>query len=553
MRDERVPVGVVVGERERERAIEPIGVAPAMRALLARLGELAGNILIQAEPGGGARTIAEAIHTRLRPECPVVFVECAEVPAALIESALFGHERFSCFGGGGLQINKGAFELADGGTVVLVEIAALPPEVHGRVLRVLESRQVRRIGGNRSLPATAAVIATTRHDPEALVASARLRPELRAAFGEVVNIPPLRERREDIGPLLRQFLGMHPLPLDVERRLAALPWPGNVTQLEHAARALAVGGDPDAVIAEQELLETITAEPDDLGTRMVYGDLLLSRGDPRGELIHLQCRLAGARTERIRPEAQRFDAGAPSGLTPQERKQLRASERALLAAHEAAWLEPVLAHPHVSAAQLRRGFVEVVTASIEIARRLDTLFRVAPALIELELDPIDAPHPVDASTLAHAPDLARLRALRLHAQGSADEVVEMIAGCPHLGGLRELVLAGTERGSLPPAMLEIGAGAARMLATAPHLERVSTLVLERCRLRATAIRALVGPRARWRPAQLVLRDCELDAAAAAALERPAGATAIKYHAPRGRRRGPASPQDEPAVRDPNKA
>jgi len=128
----------------------------------------------------------------------------------------------------------------------------------------------------------------------------------------------------------------------------------------------------------------------------------------------------------------------------------------------------------------------------------------------------------------------------------------MIAGCPHLGGLRELVLAGTVRGALPPAPLEIGAGAARMLATAPQLERVSTLVLERCRLRATAIRALVGPRARWRPAQLVLRDCELDDAAAAALERTAGATSIKYHAPRGRRRGLAGPADEPAVRDPEK-
>lgn len=197
------------------------------------------TVTLLGETGVGKDVFARAMHQISgRASGPLIVFDCGAVAASLVESELLGHERGAFTGA--VSSHPGAFERANGGTLFLDEIAELPLELQPRLLRALESRQVRRVGGRTDYGIDVRVIAATNRDIKAEVAAGRFREDLyfRLAVA-VVSIPALRQRVEDMGPLCQELLADLGRP-DVIVSEAALalfashPWPGNVRELKNA-------------------------------------------------------------------------------------------------------------------------------------------------------------------------------------------------------------------------------------------------------------------------------------------------------------------------------
>jgi transcriptional regulator with GAF, ATPase, and Fis domain len=218
-----------------------IGHSVAMRtifAMLERIGPTDATVLIEGETGTGKDVLARAICKESpRAQKPFVVVDCGAVSYSLIESELFGHERGAFTGA--VSLRQGAFELADGGTVFLDEIGELPLDVQPKLLRVLETREFRRVGGNKTLRADVRVIAATKRNLEREVAAGKFREDLYFRLAVVpLTVSPLRMRREDIPPLVEHILkaaGAADLHLSNEsmQALSAHDWPGNVRELRN--------------------------------------------------------------------------------------------------------------------------------------------------------------------------------------------------------------------------------------------------------------------------------------------------------------------------------
>lgn len=193
------------------------------------------SILIQGETGCGKEVVAQEIH-RLseRSEGPLITIDCSAIPKDLIESELFGHEKGSFTGAIGKR--KGAFELADGGTVFLDEIGELPLEMQPKLLRVLEEKEIKRIGGGERIKSDFRVVAATNRWLDQEVLKGNFRSDLYFRLNVVpISLPPLRERREDIPLLVCHFLkgkSVH-VPQGVLETLIDHPWPGNVRELRN--------------------------------------------------------------------------------------------------------------------------------------------------------------------------------------------------------------------------------------------------------------------------------------------------------------------------------
>ncbi len=223
-----------------------IGSSPAIERVRELVRVVASSsettVLILGESGVGKELVAEAVHHRSgRRSGPLLKVNCAAIPSNLLESELFGHEKGAFTDAKGTR--KGLFELAHGGTLFLDEIGEMEPSLQVKLLRVLEERAVRRIGGSRKIFVDVRIIAATNRNPEALVSEGRLRQDLfyRLHVFPIV-VPPLRDRREDIPEIAAHFLA------ELERRLAgkrcrlsreaadklmAYDWPGNVRELRN--------------------------------------------------------------------------------------------------------------------------------------------------------------------------------------------------------------------------------------------------------------------------------------------------------------------------------
>ena len=230
-----------------------IGPSPPMQLLIGRLEVVAGTdttVLIQGETGTGKERVAEAIHLgSKRSNGPLVTVDCGAMPATLIDSELFGYERGAYTGAD--KSFTGAFERAKGGTIFLDEIGELPLELQPKLLRVLESRQVRRLGGQRVTHIDARIVAATNRDLALEVNAGRFREDLYFRLAVVtITAPPLRERIEDLPLLvehLLQKIGVDPTPFlapDQLRKLAAHPWPGNVRELRNLLERAASLAEP---------------------------------------------------------------------------------------------------------------------------------------------------------------------------------------------------------------------------------------------------------------------------------------------------------------------
>jgi sigma-54 dependent transcriptional regulator len=231
---------------------------PRSQALLQRIRQLApsdATVLIVGETGTGKEIVARHVHQlSARARQPFVAVNCGALSDTLVESELFGHERGAFTGASSSQ--PGWFEAAEGGTLFLDEIGDLPPAVQVKLLRVLQEREVVRLGSRQPIPIDVRLVAATNVDLHQAVLAGRFREDLYYRLKvAVLELPPLRERPGDIVPLARYFLeryrhrlnvgpgGLHPVAV---QRLLEHPWPGNIRELENVIHsALLVSQGPD--------------------------------------------------------------------------------------------------------------------------------------------------------------------------------------------------------------------------------------------------------------------------------------------------------------------
>jgi DNA-binding NtrC family response regulator len=234
-----------------------VGRSAPMQAFVAALRRFAPtdlSIVLEGETGAGKEVAARAIH-RLggRAAAPLVVVDCGALQANLVESELFGHERGAFTGA--VDARVGAFESADGGTIFLDEVGEIPLSLQPKLLRVLEAREVKRLGANRVRPVDVRVVAATNRDLGAEVSAGRFREDLFFRLSEVrLRVPPLRERPEDVEPLARHFArAVDPeadlLPTAITE-LRARPWRGNVRELANVVRRAVVLAAGSAVAPE---------------------------------------------------------------------------------------------------------------------------------------------------------------------------------------------------------------------------------------------------------------------------------------------------------------
>ena len=229
-----------------------------------RVGATPARVLISGENGTGKELVARALHQRsARAGKPFIEVNCAAIPAELIESELFGHMKGSFTGA--IADRAGKFEQADGGTLFLDEIGDMALAAQAKVLRVLQDGEVTRIGGSKQLKIDVRVLAATNKDLAAEIAAGRFREDLYYRLNVVpIHVAPLRERREDIPLLVRHFMqtlserdGMTPrgVSADALEALARLEWPGNVRELKNAVeRLLILASGPQITITDVERL-----------------------------------------------------------------------------------------------------------------------------------------------------------------------------------------------------------------------------------------------------------------------------------------------------------
>ncbi len=235
-----------------------LGTSAAMRrlfAVLPRLAESDATILLEGETGTGKGLLAEAIHEASpRAAGPFIVLDCGAIPPTLIESELFGHERGSFTGATAARI--GGFEAARGGTVFLDEIGELPLDMQPKLLRAIEDRVVKRVGGNELIRLDLRIVAATNRDLRTEVNQGRFRSDLYYRLNTFrLRIPPLRERRDDIALLVSHFYrqlspgpradsaGDAP-PAELLAALARHDWPGNVRELRAAVERAVLLGDP---------------------------------------------------------------------------------------------------------------------------------------------------------------------------------------------------------------------------------------------------------------------------------------------------------------------
>ena len=242
-----------------------VGATRALSGALAALRRAAATdatVLLRGETGTGKELFARLLHQEsARAEGPFVRVGCAALSEGVLESELFGHERGAFTGA--VRTRRGRFELADGGTIFLDEIGDISPKLQVSLLRVLQEREIERVGGDRTLPIDVRVVAATHQNLEALVADGSFRQDLFYRLNVIpIAIPPLRERAEDIPALVEHMVAKRarsfPPPRVAPQALEALGrygWPGNVRELENVVERAIVMGDRDELTLEDFCLD----------------------------------------------------------------------------------------------------------------------------------------------------------------------------------------------------------------------------------------------------------------------------------------------------------
>jgi len=254
---------------------EIVGTSPALTSVLSRISKVApsdSTVLITGETGTGKELVARAIHRRShRTSRPFVSVNCAAIPRDLVASELFGHEKGAFTGA--TQRRLGRFELAGGGTIFLDEVGELPAETQIALLRVLQEHEFERVGGTESLRANVRVIAATNRDLEAAMAVGTFRGDLFYRLNVFpIEIPPLRERKEDIPMLVEYFIDRYARKAGKTIRgvnkksmelLQAFPWPGNIRELQNVIERSVIVCDAENFSVDKSWLsrQPLATEP----------------------------------------------------------------------------------------------------------------------------------------------------------------------------------------------------------------------------------------------------------------------------------------------------
>ncbi len=323
----------------REKAREVIFRSEGMRKVFELTQSIARartTVLITGESGTGKERIARAIHDASdRRDKPFLVVNCGAMPEALIEAELFGHERGAFTGA--VATRLGLFREAEGGTVMLDEVGELAPATQVKLLRVLQERKVRSVGGTAEVPIDVRVLAATNRNVEDDVKSGRFRQDLYYRLNVIrVDVPPLRDRRDDVRPLADHFLrqwaaeqgkDIHVISPDALRALEGYAFPGNVRELENVmerAVALAKGstiglGDlpPELAGAAAQPTPSLVGLPDDgCNLEEVLGEverrLVLQALDRSGGVRTQAAKLLGVTLRSLRYRLQKHAIGDPS-------------------------------------------------------------------------------------------------------------------------------------------------------------------------------------------------------------------------------------------------
>ncbi len=255
-----------------ENVEDIIGGSEAMRDVLREVESVAqsnSSVIITGESGTGKELIARAIHANSpRRFFPLVSVHCGALTESLLESELFGHEKGAFTGA--LYNRKGRFEMADGGTIFLDEIATISQKMQVELLRVLETRSFIRVGGNKEISSDFRVICATNRDLKSMVDSGTFREDLYYRLNVVnIHVPPLRERIGDIPLLVDYFIGkyctsMNRMPVTIEpaalKRLQEFEFPGNIRELENMVeRAIVIGNGKKITLKDLPIQKLVAA------------------------------------------------------------------------------------------------------------------------------------------------------------------------------------------------------------------------------------------------------------------------------------------------------
>ena len=238
-----------------------VGTSPPMLQLFKDVGRVAASratVLIQGESGTGKELIARVIHSYSAPQKPFIGIDCSAIVDTLLESELFGHEKGAFTGA--VQTKPGKFELAEEGSIFLDEIGELSQNLQAKLLRVLQEREVERVGGVRRIAIRARILAATNRDLAEEVRTGRFREDLYQRLKVVtLRLPRLRERLEDIPLLVEHLLvkinqrlhkTLRRVPREVIEKLQKRPWPGNVRELENVLMRAAVLSQGDMLLQE---------------------------------------------------------------------------------------------------------------------------------------------------------------------------------------------------------------------------------------------------------------------------------------------------------------
>lgn len=225
-----------------------------MMKMISKVTQTDAPVFLRGESGTGKSLIAETIHSHSnRKRGPFLTINCPSIPANLLESELFGHEKGSFTGA--IKTKEGKFEIANGGTVFLDEIAELPMDLQVKILRVIQNKEFERVGGLKTMKTDVRIIAATNKNVEKAVKDGAFREDLFYRLNVLpIYIPSLRERKDDIPLLVKYFFDLHakregkkfdPLSKEIIEMLQRYPWPGNIRELENVVeRAIILGKEP---------------------------------------------------------------------------------------------------------------------------------------------------------------------------------------------------------------------------------------------------------------------------------------------------------------------
>jgi DNA-binding NtrC family response regulator len=318
------------GEDSNQILLGQSGVMENLRQLIRKVARTQATVLIQGESGTGKELVARALYRDSpRANAPFIKVNCAAVPENLIESEFFGHEKGAFTGA--MYKREGRFELAHGGTILLDEISEISPTVQAKLLRVLQERELERVGGNRTIKVDVRVIATTNRNLEQSVEKKEFRQDLFFRLNVVpIAVPPLREHKEDVAGLAEEFMRRYARKHGVQVRgfssdalkvLTDHSWPGNVRELQNVVeRGVILCGENGVLEPETLGLGRSSAESPAVERSGMPSECSLAEMEKRHILSVLEncngnrthaAKVLGVSIRTLRNKIQEYNGGAP--------------------------------------------------------------------------------------------------------------------------------------------------------------------------------------------------------------------------------------------------